>query len=338
MPKAEVGSTKHLANKMKSKGLQRLRWWCEGCQRQMRDENGFKQHTLSEGHVRNMQLIGQDPKKFIRQYSNEFKRDFLSLLRTSHGEKPILLNRFYNEYIANKEHVHMNATQWNSLSEFAKFLSREGICRITDNEDGKGVYISWIDNSPEALRRQDAIRKKERQDKGDDEREKRAIEEQVQRARKNARLEEQRQADADTTLERKEGEKITLQFGSKAPTEEAAVAETKENLEVQESDTLLVASPVAATTEHVSTDSTVPTSSTTPATSSMKLSFGGTAPRPKNVFSAAKKNPLAARKGPVKEQPKKMSEAERIMREEMDRKRKADSQGGAPKRMKFNLA
>lgn len=42
MPRAEVGSTKWQANKMKSKGLQRLRWYCQACERQMRDENGFK--------------------------------------------------------------------------------------------------------------------------------------------------------------------------------------------------------------------------------------------------------------------------------------------------------
>lgn len=42
MPKAEVGSAKHLANKMKSKGLQRLRWYCQVCEKQCRDENGFK--------------------------------------------------------------------------------------------------------------------------------------------------------------------------------------------------------------------------------------------------------------------------------------------------------
>jgi hypothetical protein len=29
MPKAEVGSTKYLNNKLKSKGLQRLRWFCQ---------------------------------------------------------------------------------------------------------------------------------------------------------------------------------------------------------------------------------------------------------------------------------------------------------------------
>lgn len=36
MPKAEVGSTKHLANKLKSKGLQRLRWYCQVCEKQCR--------------------------------------------------------------------------------------------------------------------------------------------------------------------------------------------------------------------------------------------------------------------------------------------------------------
>lgn len=30
MAKAEVGTPKYVANKMKSKGLQRLRWYCQG--------------------------------------------------------------------------------------------------------------------------------------------------------------------------------------------------------------------------------------------------------------------------------------------------------------------
>lgn len=34
MPKAEVGSQKWLGNKMKSKGLQRLRWYCQACEKQ----------------------------------------------------------------------------------------------------------------------------------------------------------------------------------------------------------------------------------------------------------------------------------------------------------------
>ena len=48
MGKNEVGGPKWLANKMKSKGLQKLRWYCQMCQKQCRDENGFKCHTMSE--------------------------------------------------------------------------------------------------------------------------------------------------------------------------------------------------------------------------------------------------------------------------------------------------
>lgn len=102
MPKAEAGSVKALSKQMKMKGLQRLRFYCQVCERQMRDENGFKQHTLSEGHVRQMQIVGMDPKKYIEEYSKDFLRDFIQLLRTAHGEKAVHLNGFYQEYIKNK--------------------------------------------------------------------------------------------------------------------------------------------------------------------------------------------------------------------------------------------
>jgi len=45
MPKNDVGGPKWLANKMKSKGLQKLRWYCQMCEKQCRDENGFKCHV-----------------------------------------------------------------------------------------------------------------------------------------------------------------------------------------------------------------------------------------------------------------------------------------------------
>jgi DNA/RNA-binding protein KIN17 len=73
----------------------------------MRDENGFKCHVASEAHVRKMLVVGQNAGKHIADYSLQFKRDFLQLLRTSHGTKQINLNHFYQEYIANKEHVHV---------------------------------------------------------------------------------------------------------------------------------------------------------------------------------------------------------------------------------------
>jgi DNA/RNA-binding protein KIN17 len=157
MPKAEAGSTKWVANKMKSKGLQRLRWWCEPCQKQCRDANGFKCHAQSESHTRNLQSVGEDPKKYIQNFSNEFQRDFVSLLRTAHNEKFIGVNKFYNEYIRDKEHVHMNATKWSSLTEFAKHLGREGICHVKEDEEDGTLLIAWRDTSAAAVTRKREI-------------------------------------------------------------------------------------------------------------------------------------------------------------------------------------
>ena len=35
---------KAIANRIKAKGLQKLRWYCQMCEKQCRDENGFKVH------------------------------------------------------------------------------------------------------------------------------------------------------------------------------------------------------------------------------------------------------------------------------------------------------
>jgi DNA/RNA-binding protein KIN17 len=68
----------------------------------------------------------------------------------------------------------MNATHFNSLAEFARNLGREGICRITE-EDGKGIFISWIDNSPDALRRRDVTEKQTQAEKSSEQREQQDI-------------------------------------------------------------------------------------------------------------------------------------------------------------------
>ncbi|KAL8782868.1 MAG: hypothetical protein Q9213_005045 [Squamulea squamosa] len=311
MPKAEVGSTKYLNNKLKSKGLQRLRWYCQVCEKQCRDENGFKMHTQSESHVRQMLLIGEDPRKHINDYSNQFQRDFLQLLRTAHGEKQVHMNHFYQEYISSKEHIHMNATKWPSLTEFAKYLGREGLCRVEDLE--KGLHIAWVDNSPENLRRQDAIRKKERQDKGDEEREQALIREQIARAERGATEKDMDDADEEARmLKREEGEKIKLNFGAKCKeSKELSPSASREEGNEQTAET--------KADEAIQEPSTVATP-TPPPEVSLKLGLNS---KPKNVFAASgKKNALAGSKPPSKEAPKRpMSEAERIMREEIERKR-----------------
>ena len=51
MGKAEVGTPKWIGNKIKSKGLQKLRWYCQMCQKQCRFESfssfvAFKAGTI----------------------------------------------------------------------------------------------------------------------------------------------------------------------------------------------------------------------------------------------------------------------------------------------------
>lgn len=326
----------------------------------MRDENGFKMHTQSESHVRRMLLVGEDPKKYINDYSNQFQRDFLLLLRTSHGEKQVQMNHFYQEYIANKEHVHMNSTKWPSLTEFAKHLGREGICRVEETE--KGLHIAWIDNSPEALRRADAVRKKEMQDKGDETREQMLIRDQVRKAQQDAEargLLDLDQADEDKELKRVDGEKIKLSFGAKpaakieekdgnaaSPPQSAVQPPPTEPSATTPTAAPADASAAPATEDSASASALAPVSVTDPvaepapapaAKVSMKM---GIPAKPKNVFAAVKKNALGGKKAMKIEQPKKMSEAERIMKEEMARKRRPEANvngfgGGPQKRPRF---
>lgn len=264
-------------------------------------------------------MVGEDPRKHISDYSNQFQRDFLQLLKTAHGEKKVHINHFYQEYISNKEHVHMNATRWPSLTEFAKYLGREGICRVEDTE--KGLHVSWIDNSPEALRRSDAIRKKERQDRGDEEREQKLIREQIEKAELDAEEKARDSEDEEMrTLQRKEGEKITLNFSVKQKEENGASIPSSD----QPEDNV----PKGVEVEGISQNSpaTVPTSTAPADKITLKM---GASNKPKNVFSSAsKKNALGAAQTKPKEPPKKpMTQAEKIMKQELEQKRLRDANG-----------
>ncbi|KAF6827441.1 hypothetical protein CPLU01_09117 [Colletotrichum plurivorum] len=319
MPKAEVGSTRYLSNKLKSKGLQRLRWYCQVCEKQCRDENGFKMHTQSESHVRQILVVGEDPKKFLNEYSNQFLRDFTQLLRTGHGEKSVQINHFYQEYIANKEHIHMNATKWPSLTEFAKHLGREGICRVEETE--KGIHIAWIDNSPEALKRQEALRRKEAQDRGNEEVEQMMIREQIKRAQKQAEARGEKpenDEEKERGLQRTEGEKISLSFGAK-PAKAAEPSPQPKSASPDASGSATPADTTGKPAEKLADK---------PSLGGMSLKMTAK-PQTKNVFAQAKKNALAggSKKTSI-EQPKKMSEAERIMKEDMERMEKKRSREG----------
>merc|ERR1712066_453191 len=114
----------------------------------------------SDTHQRQMILFQENPNQIIDGYSREFKDEFLSLLKHRFLDNRVYTNMVYNDYIAERNHIHMNATVWSTLTDFVKYLGKEGLCKVDETE--KGWYIAYIDRDPETPARQAASRKKDK--------------------------------------------------------------------------------------------------------------------------------------------------------------------------------
>ncbi|XP_070397048.1 DNA/RNA-binding protein KIN17 [Dermacentor albipictus] len=226
MPKHDPFSPKGIANRIKSKGLQKLRWYCQMCQKQCRDENGFKCHTMSESHQRQLLLFAECPGKYLGTFSQEFAETFLELLKRRFGTKRVHANQVYQEYIADKQHLHMNATRWLTLTSFVKWLGREGHCTVDETE--KGWFITYIDRDPDTIKKQESLAKKEKLDLDDQDRLAKFIDRQIERDRE--RKGEEAIATDFTELKREnEEEKVVFKLAASSTKqqEDAAKKESR---------------------------------------------------------------------------------------------------------------
>ena len=180
MPKGDFMTPKAIGNRMKSVGLQRLRWYCQMCEKQCRDENGFKCHTSSEGHLRQMKLFSERSDSIIDGFSSDFESGFIDTLSHLHGTKRVLANKVYQEYIQDKHHIHMNSTMWTSLTGFLMYLGREGKAVVDETE--RGWFVQFIDRDPKALARQQMRDQREQTDLDDQQRSDRLIRAQIEAA------------------------------------------------------------------------------------------------------------------------------------------------------------
>ena len=89
-------------------------------------------------------------------------------------------NNVYQDYISQKNHIHMNATQWETLTEFAKWLGKEGHCAV--DKTPKGWYITYIDKNTETIEKQTKMASKERMELDDQERMAKFLGKQIGRA------------------------------------------------------------------------------------------------------------------------------------------------------------
>lgn len=152
------------------------------CQKQCRDENGFKCHINTEAHQRQMLLFGQNTGSYTYQFSKDFFDSFMDILKRQFGTKRVKANKVYQQVIAHKDHVHMNSTRWHTLTGFCQWLGKSGIC-VVDLIDEEW-WLTYIDRDPETLERQRKAAKKKKMDKDDEERLLEFIEQQVERDKK----------------------------------------------------------------------------------------------------------------------------------------------------------
>ncbi|GFH52411.1 hypothetical protein CTEN210_08887 [Chaetoceros tenuissimus] len=167
MPKAEKGTPKDIANRMKAKGLQKLKFYCQMCAKQCRDENGFKCHLTSDSHLRQMKIFCGNASSMLDSFSAEFEKNYLDTLYRRHRTKKMNANNIYQELIQDKHHVHMNSTKWTTLSDFVQYLGKSGKCVVEETE--RGWYVTYIERDPEILAQQENYQRRVESEKREEE-------------------------------------------------------------------------------------------------------------------------------------------------------------------------
>ncbi len=167
MPKAERGSIKDLSNRMKARGLQKLKFYCQLCSKQCRDENGFKCHLTSNSHLNNMKNFCHDSSSILDSFSQQFEKNYLDVLYKRHRTNKMNANVVYQEVIQDKEHVHMNATKWNTLTDFVQYLGKSGKCVVEETE--RGWYVTFIERDPTILAQQENYKRRVESEKAEEE-------------------------------------------------------------------------------------------------------------------------------------------------------------------------
>jgi len=159
-----------------------------------------------------MMIFAEAPSKFLSEYSTQFRDDFMRLLSHRYSSKFVNANHVYNEYIQDKNHVHMNATRWSSLAGFVQTMAREGLLEAQETEGG--WMVKWVDRRPETLKQKQAEMRKERMEEDEEQRHAKLLREQVKRAAEQVESQEA-QEEPSHELVRDSHEKVKISFGAK---------------------------------------------------------------------------------------------------------------------------
>ncbi len=159
-----------------------------------------------------MKLFSENANSIVRQKSNEFEKLFLDTLRLRHSTVMVNANNVYQEIIRDKQHVHMNATHWATLSDFVQYLGKMGKAKVEETE--RGWYIQYrpvqtIQQQEEAVRRQQQAVADEQAEEAYQEKMMQLRQEQLAQLMGTSKVAE------PTELEKERREQIKVQLSSK---------------------------------------------------------------------------------------------------------------------------
>ena len=132
-----------------------------------------------------MRIFAENPNHILDDFSRDFEKGYLDTLSHRHSTTRVKANAAYQEYIADKHHIHMNATIWTTLSEFVIYLGREGKAVVDETE--QGWFVQYIDRDPKVLARQAESQQQVRAELDEEERRKRIIHAQIEAAQERLR-------------------------------------------------------------------------------------------------------------------------------------------------------
>lgn len=124
-----------------------------------------------------MKIFSENPGRMVAGYSREFESSFLSLLRVRGPKQKVFANQIYQEMIKDRNHVHMKATCWTTLSGFVQYLGKTGKAII--EEAPRGWYITYVETDPDVLEKQRKARDLEKMELDEQQRNERRVQKQV---------------------------------------------------------------------------------------------------------------------------------------------------------------
>lgn len=127
--------------------LFKQKYFCQICNRQCQDKDGFNCHMNSNTHRLNMERVSKNPELYITNYSLQFEKDFLDILNRSSQQSFVGANKIYQEYITDKASIHLNATKWSTLTAFINDMENKGKIE-TKIQNQKEIFIRIIDLDP----------------------------------------------------------------------------------------------------------------------------------------------------------------------------------------------